>query len=392
MVSPRKLRSLSNSPLVNELDPSISNSNPIAVDYIQAQVLHSLFSNEVRDIFLVKGGKAMNMLGVVKRRTKDIDLSADPRVPMTTISSHMRRAMQTSLNSGMLKQATLREQDTTNGGLSPKWFLNGTLPNGSTIHLKVEVSRRDLLPEEAIERFKYTPESSYGIPSYVARTFSPMAVAASKTAALLDPRRTAPRDLLDLYMLIETKVEAPIELLAMSGKKEITKLYQNIESKFGLMNWDAFKSKVLPYLEDDVSEKFDEVRFNEMKDTVRASVRRWLVDSDKIASEEAVPRDEVKFKFDEFRKRREVSDKTDQIMAEIECSAIIGWNEFIEKASPYLDDEDYRSGLICKDSYLNRLDFILSEIRPAVFIEIENNLRENDLEITFKKRGLTHGR
>lgn len=283
--------------------PDLGQSATMAVEFLQAHFLHALFYRETRDIFLAKGGMAMTLLGS-KRWTKDVDLAADPTIPITTICSKMRAAIHKSLGIGLLKNVTLSEKDVGNGGVSPKWSINGYLPNGTHVHLKIEVSRRDLMPEEGIKRFEVKANKEFGVPSYVARTYSEMAVAASKTAALLDPGRNAPRDIYDLYMLIQMEVTPPIEMLAALGKREIERMLLVVWDKMESMNWNEFSSKVLPHLPPERAKIADESFYNDMRLLVAVTLEDWLNQAGEIA-EAPIPRAELRNRIEEVRERKQ---------------------------------------------------------------------------------------
>lgn len=275
----------------------------MATTIIQSRVLHALFSNLARDIFLVKGGIAMQMLSENKRSTVDIDLAADPAANITMIASKMRPAINHALSCGLIEDFSVREQDLGGGGLSPKWHINGRLAGTeSPVHITIEVSRRDLLPEDAISRFEYQPPKEAGVGRFMARTYSPMAMAAAKVAALLDSKRYKPRDLYDLFILIEMKVEPPVAMLAAMGHEKIQAMSDFLWAKIDSFSYDDYLNKVAPHLPDTVAKKIDEDAWEIMQIKVGQKIETWLEAADKIAGEPC-PRDDLRNRYDELKRR-----------------------------------------------------------------------------------------
>jgi hypothetical protein len=59
------------------------------------------------------------------------------------------------------------------------------------VQLTIEISHRGLPPPEYISKILYEP-TEYGVAPVLVETYDPRAMAASKVAALVDIRRTAP--------------------------------------------------------------------------------------------------------------------------------------------------------------------------------------------------------
>lgn len=286
------------------------------VEALQAKVLQYLFSNMTRDLLVVKGGIAMQLLTGSKRLTSDIDFSAEPKSNMNTIRSHMLQAINSSLRFGLLENYSIREQDVRSDSVSPKFHINGTIPGTNTnIHLKMEISKRDSLPEEAIARFKVDCNSPVDlIPvvvksnqnvanSYIARTYSPMAMAAAKTAAMLDNNRYKPRDLYDLYLLIEMKVTPPIEMLAAIGSSRLVEMLDVVWGKTEALSYNQFSAEVAPHLPKEISEAISEDEWTEMQLTVGEHVTNWLKSASLIAGE-PINRSELSQNFEGLKLRK----------------------------------------------------------------------------------------
>lgn len=276
----------------------------MATDVMQSRIIHSLFSGMTRDLLLVKGGIGMRVLTGSQRDTTDIDLAAEPESNMSTIRSHMSAAINSALACGLIENAEVREQDTRNGGLNPKWHISGRLAGSqSKIHLKIEVSRRDLLPEEGISRFEYSPSSPSAVGRFTVRTYSPMAMAASKVAALLDRRRHKARDIYDLMILIETKVEPPVAMLAAMGEEKLQEMMESLFDKVFGMGYQSFEQDIAPYLPIEIAKRIDKESWEDMQLTVVDHVQDWLRRAKGIAGE-PVPRSDLRNHFDEICARK----------------------------------------------------------------------------------------
>lgn len=276
---------------------------PLATDILHTKILHALFNGMNRDLFLVKGGVAMRLLTDSVRDTTDIDLATAPHSNISTIRSHMMNAISLALRSGLIEDAEVREQDIKHGGLSPKWHINGRLAGSeSKIHLKIELSRRDLLPDMAISRFECQPRDEAGVAPYIVRTYSQMAMAASKVAALMDHKRNKTRDVYDLAILISCEVEPPIAMLAALGKEKIKDMLTRLSDKVLTLSYENFVSDVLTCLPPDVSCNLTRCDWEDMQLTVVDYVEGWLLSAQDIAENE-VPRNDLKNQFDEIQSR-----------------------------------------------------------------------------------------
>lgn len=270
----------------------------IATDIMQSRILHALFSGLSRDLVILKGGLAMKALTGSERSTKDIDMAAEPNVNMSTLNKHMHAAINNALRCGLIEETTVREQDLGNGGISPKWHINGKLAGSDTaIHIRIEVSKRDLLPEDAISRFEIAASDRDGVGKYTIRTYSPMAMAASKIAALLDQNRNKPRDLYDLNLLMELDVAPPVAMLAALGKDKLQLMLGNLWHKVASFTYQDFKAEVAPSLPQHIATTISEIGWCEMQLKVAEHIERWLQEAIEVA-DHPIPRSELRTRFD----------------------------------------------------------------------------------------------
>lgn len=282
-----------------------SDEIPLATDIMQSRILHALFSGISRDLVILKGGLAMKALVGSERSTKDIDMACEPGVNMSTLNKHMHAAINNALRCGILEDVYIREQDLGNGGMSPKWHINGRLTGSdAAVHIKIEVSKRDLLPEDAISRFEMKPCDKSGTSAYTIRTYSGMAMAASKVTALLDHNRNKPRDLYDLQLLIEMTVEPPVALLAALGKEKLEVMIGNLWQKVASFSYNDFKTEIAPSLPQSIAEAVTETGWCNMQLNVAEHIETWLMAAKELA-EHPIPRSELRTQFDNLKAKTE---------------------------------------------------------------------------------------
>ena len=104
------------------------------------------------------------------------------------------------------------------------------------------------------------------------------AIAVTKVMALTDPKRTAPRDLYDLHVLIQANVQEPAELLAAipDAKDRIPQAMAELWPKIEAMSFHQFRDEVATYLPPGIAASIDEAAFDDMRIEVGTNVERWL--------------------------------------------------------------------------------------------------------------------
>ena len=105
------------------------------------------------------------------------------------------------------------------------------------------------------------------------------ALAVCKVLALTDPKRDAPRDLFDLRILLETKLEGQAELLAHQSTERLelalTELWVTVEN----MGYERFKSDVAPFLPPEIAAAVTEDKYADLQMAVGTGVEQWLHDA-----------------------------------------------------------------------------------------------------------------
>jgi predicted nucleotidyltransferase component of viral defense system len=262
------------------------NNTTLVRELLQTRILAALFSETMRHELVLKGGMAMRTAVGSTRLTKDIDLGQSPDVPLARLRSVMEGAIKKALSVQLLRDVVVSEAKLTE--TTGRWKINGETEGGSKVQLTVEVSRRGLPPEKHIRTVNYVPPTEYGVPPTLIDVYDLQAMAATKVQALLGINRVAPRDLFDLNLLIEMQVTPPIELLAGMGEDYLTEALNELWSKIDQFTYEDFRSKIFPYVSEQVSSRLTEDAFEDMRLNVVTNVERWLVEARALAGAASV--------------------------------------------------------------------------------------------------------
>lgn len=241
-----------------------------ARDAMQARIIGEIFAQRVKGVVL-KGGMAFRVTHPRwARATKDIDLDSDPGVPLHSLQKTMRTAIRKATMDGLLEDVVITEPKQTE--TTARWKIAGRFPRtGQMLHLTVEVSRRDAVNEQAVRNVYYGQSPDDQVVVYTDRS-----MAFKKVQALLSSTREAPRDISDLFLLIQAKVDPPIpeirEWLANAPEVEWDSLWAKIDR----MDYDMFRSQVLPSLPPTPDGQVFYQDWEEMRLQVGAHVEEWL--------------------------------------------------------------------------------------------------------------------
>jgi hypothetical protein len=114
--------------------------------------------------------------------------------------------------------------------------------------------------------------------------YDEQSLADNKLAALLDDRRTAPRDIYDMELLLARGIcpsSAAVENLG--GQVALMK---RVADKLDLMGWNLFREEVLPTLPDELNAHIDEEEYLAMKLRLLDTLERCMA---KLVSEPGSP-------------------------------------------------------------------------------------------------------
>ena len=252
----------------------INSEDHFVREALQGRMLASIFSKKTQGLIL-KGGLAMRHHHFASRMTKDIDLDSDPKTPSLSVRHLVRDSIKECLrDSSLIEDAVVTEPKQTETTL--RWKIVGKVPGGeSSIHLTVEISRREPL---------YSSESET-LEDGKIKVYSKKAIAAMKTEALTSAFRDAPRDLFDLWLLIEAHVEPPVDLLAKLGEKRLEEMKRELWGKIESYSYERFMEEVAPFLPASTRKECSEDAWNGARLTVGDKLDEWLALSLTVAKE-----------------------------------------------------------------------------------------------------------
>ena len=247
-----------------------------ARDTLQGRILAQLFAQRVQGMVL-KGGMAFRVShSKWARATKDIDLDADESITLGALQRNVRNAIQRATADGLLRDVKVTEPKQT--GTTARWKIAGLYPRtGQTLHLTVEVSRREAIdPSETLE-MEGLDGSHQPIVVYTDRS-----LAFKKVKALMSDTREAPRDVSDLFLLIQAHVEPPVAELrrwfAQNGPMPVKALWEKLER----MDKEAFRAEVLPALPPSVDGQLFYQDWEQIRLTVGEHLEQWITQASEI--------------------------------------------------------------------------------------------------------------
>jgi predicted nucleotidyltransferase component of viral defense system len=234
----------------------------------------SALMREGANRYILKGGMAMRALYGSARLTKDVDFDCEDSVSPQSMAARIPKALdQAARRAGIVHPKVVQ---TKTGDLSGKWRLVGATQAGPGVSWDVEISRRGIPPSQYIDTQTIQPPFDYALAPFIARVYSETATVASKISALLSERRNVPRDIYDLYDLVNRGanpvplwIEAvPRETLERKGKAVLPKIAG--------IDFALASTELLPYIARDLRATIDAKRWDEMCMVVAEAVDGWL--------------------------------------------------------------------------------------------------------------------
>jgi predicted nucleotidyltransferase component of viral defense system len=229
-------------------------------DGLQQRLLTHLYRGTESSGLVLKGGAAMRVLTESARYTQDLDFDHDPHRSLGSLQKTVRSAVERALRGSGLLQTSISESKQTD--TVARWKISGRTTAGEDLHLTVEVSRRrapDLshvlkIPIQIADRT---------LPRVYVSVYDEQALADNKLAALLDERRTAPRDIYDLELLLSRGVCPSVAVVRQFGGH--AEVVRRVSEKLDLMNWALFRDQVLPALPRETQANIGEEEYLAMK-------------------------------------------------------------------------------------------------------------------------------
>jgi predicted nucleotidyltransferase component of viral defense system len=213
----------------------------------------------------------MRVLTESARLTQDLDFDHDPHRSLASLQNTVRRAIDRAIHGSELIDASISESKPTD--TVARWKISGRTRTGENLHLAVEVSRRQTpdpyhvlkIPVQIADRT---------LPRVYVSVYDEQALADNKLAALIDDRRTAPRDIYDLELLLARgAVPSAAAIENMGG---MVTLMKRVADKLNLMSWALFRDEVLPTLPVEAHTHIDESEYLAMKVRLRKTLERSL--------------------------------------------------------------------------------------------------------------------
>jgi predicted nucleotidyltransferase component of viral defense system len=231
-------------------------------DAFQQRLLTFLYRGSASSSLVLKGGAAMRVLTESARFTQDLDFDHDPHTVRTAIS----RAVHGSGLVGVTISES-RQTDTV-----ARWKISGQTSAGENLHLAVEVSRRQTPDPNHVLKIP-VQIADRTLPRVYVSVYDEQALADNKLA-LTDERRTAPRDVYDLELLLARGVAPSAAAVENLGGQAT--LLKRVADKLELMNWGLFREEVLPTLPAEIYSHIDEREYLAMKQQLLQMLKRSL--------------------------------------------------------------------------------------------------------------------
>jgi nucleotidyltransferase AbiEii toxin of type IV toxin-antitoxin system len=217
----------------------------------------------------------MRVLTESARYTQDLDFDHDPHRSLTSLQRTVRSAIERAMQGSGLAAISISEPKQTD--TVARWKISARTTSGEHLQLTVEVSRRRAPDLSHVIKVPVQIQDRT-LPRVYVSVYDEQALADNKLAALLDERRTAPRDIYDLELLLARGVCPTAQ--AIQGLGGAVTLLSRINEKFDLMGWPLFRDQVLPTLPRDIQEHIDEEEYLAMKIRLLESLEGCVSDRD----------------------------------------------------------------------------------------------------------------
>lgn len=240
-------------------------------DAFQLRLLTFLFRGSADSSLVLKGGAAMRVLTESARFTQDLDFDHDPHRSLASLQKTVRMAIDRSIQGSGLVGTSISESKQTD--TVARWKISGRTSSGENLHLTVEVSRRRAPDPSHVLKIP-VQIADRTLPRVYVSVYDEQALVDNKLAALIDDRRTAPRDIYDLELLLARGVvPSTVAVESLGGRATLMK---RIADKLDLMNWALFRDEVLPTLPAEIHAHVDEDEYLAMKLRLLEGLERCL--------------------------------------------------------------------------------------------------------------------
>jgi predicted nucleotidyltransferase component of viral defense system len=242
-----------------------------ARDAFQLRLLTFLYRGSTSSSLVLKGGAAMRVLTESARFTQDLDFDHDPHRSLASLQNTVRTAIDRAIHGSGLIDTSISESKQTD--TVARWKISGRTSTGENLHLAVEVSRRQTPDPNHVLKIP-VQIADRTLPRVYVSVYDEQALADNKLAALIDDRRTAPRDIYDLELLLARGAVPSAGALENLGGA--VTLMKRVADKLDLMSWALFRDEVLPTLPVEIHAHIDEDEYLAMKVRLLETLERCL--------------------------------------------------------------------------------------------------------------------
>jgi predicted nucleotidyltransferase component of viral defense system len=242
-----------------------------ARDAFQRRLLTFLYRGSTSSSLVLKGGAAMRVLTESARYTQDLDFDHDPHRSLASLQNTVRTAIDRAIHGSGLIDTSISESKQTD--TVARWKISGRTSTGEILHLAVEVSRRQTPDPNHVLKIP-VQIADRTLPRVYVSVYDEQALADNKLAALIDDRRTAPRDVYDLELLLARGVVPSAAAVVNLGGAET--LMKRVTDKLDLISWALFRDEVMPTLPADIHAHIDEDEYLSMKVRLLEKLERCL--------------------------------------------------------------------------------------------------------------------
>lgn len=240
-------------------------------DALQQRLLTHLYRGSESSSLVLKGGVAMRVLTESARYTQDLDFDHDPHRSLASLQKTVRSAIDRAMQGSGLTHVAISEPKQTD--TVARWKISCRTSAGEDLHLTVEVSRRRT--PDLVHVIKVPVQiADRTLPRVYVSVYDEQALTDNKLSALLDERRTAPRDIYDLELLLARGVCPSAQAVERVGGHPT--LLPRMSEKLELLGWALFRDQVLPVLPREIQANIDEEEYLAMKIRLLESLERCL--------------------------------------------------------------------------------------------------------------------
>jgi hypothetical protein len=190
---------------------------------------------------------------------------------LASLQNTVRTAIDRAIHGSGLVGATISESKQTD--TVARWKISGRTRTGENLHLAVEVSRRQMPDPSHVLKIP-VQIADRTLPRVYVSVYDEQMLADNKLAALIDDRRTAPRDIYDLELLLARG--AVPSAAAVENMGGTVTLMKRVADKLDLMSWALFRDEVLPTLPVQIHAHMDEDEYLAMKLRLLETLERCL--------------------------------------------------------------------------------------------------------------------